>query len=95
MNLTDQAQHISCVADDGIEHARYCKEQASWLNAISASINEALSGGNASLEIRVERVKTLVGLVNYLTYDLMTYSGQRADDMDKELAAAQKEEGEQ
>lgn len=86
---------IESIADDGIEHARYCKEQASWLNALSVSIHEALSDGKSALEIRVERARTLAGLVNYLTYDLMNYSGQRADDMDKDLLAAQKQGGEQ
>ncbi|SFC50059.1 hypothetical protein SAMN05216577_106147 [Pseudomonas citronellolis] len=79
---------IESIADDGIEHARYCREQASWLHAISVSISEALSDGKAALETRVERAKTLAGLANYLTYDLMTYSDQRAADMDRELAAA-------
>ncbi|MCL6690597.1 hypothetical protein M8R19_17960 [Pseudomonas sp. R3.Fl] len=84
---------IESIADDGIEHARYCTEQARWLNALAASICDALEGGKARPEIREERAKELASLISYLAHDLTHYSERRASEMEKELAAAQAQGG--
>jgi len=84
---------IESIADDGIEHAHYCTEQARWLNALAVSICDSLEGGKASLEIRAERAKDLASLISYLAYDLKHYSERSASEMEKGLAAAQAQGG--
>lgn len=84
---------IESIADDGIEHARYCTEQSRWLNAVAAAIGDTLEGGRGSLEARVSHAKDLAGLAGYLAYDLINYSDRRASEMQKELEAVQAQGG--
>ncbi|KAF1003821.1 MAG: hypothetical protein GAK36_00182 [Pseudomonas sp.] len=92
MSMTEQATKLAQAADEAIEHARYCSEQARWLAALAASISDALAGGKATLDTRASRAKDLAGLANYLAYDLISYSDQRAADMQKQLDAAEAQE---
>lgn len=92
MSMTEQATKLSRIADDAIEHARYCAEQTRWLAALAASISDVLEGGNATLIARKSRAMELAALANYLAYDLTNYSDQRAADMQKQLDAAEAQE---
>ncbi|MNN05430.1 hypothetical protein D3C81_1181880 [compost metagenome] len=92
MSMSEQATKLAEVADDAIEHARYCKEHARWLNALALSICDTLEGGKAMLETRVERAKDLAELAHDLAYDLTHYSDSRASEMQKQLDAAQAQE---
>ncbi len=83
---------LASIADDAIEHARYSAEQARWLEAVAYSIHESLEGGMASLEARLRHAKALAGLANYLAGDLSGYSHQRANEMQKQLDAAEAQE---
>ncbi|MBF3340153.1 hypothetical protein HKW91_00815 [Pseudomonas aeruginosa] len=86
---------VESIANDGIEHARYCTEQARWLNALGTSICDALVGGKASPDIRADRAKELASLIRYLAHNLIHYSESRASEMEKELAALQAQGGAQ
>ncbi|WP_236658356.1 hypothetical protein [Pseudomonas knackmussii] len=46
----------------------------------------------ASLEARLRHAKALAGLANYLAGDLSGYSHQRANEMQKQLDAAEAQE---
>lgn len=90
--MNTQAQKISSVAFDAIEHARYCTEQARWLNALACAIDNTLEGRSALLGARVSHARDLAGLACYLANDLCTYSETRARDMQNELDMAEKED---
>ncbi|MNZ91501.1 hypothetical protein D3C78_1104890 [compost metagenome] len=92
MSMSEQATKLAEVADDAIEHARYCVERARWINALAMSICETLEGGKAPLETRASRAKDLAELAHDLAYDLTHYSDSRASDLQKQLDAAQAQE---
>lgn len=83
---------LASIADEGIEHARYCQEHARWLEAVACSIHEALDGGKAGLEARVRHAKELASLANYLACDLTNYSDSRAATLQQQLDAAEAQE---
>lgn len=85
--MSNQDAQLADVANAGIEHARYCTEQARWLDALATSIRDTLEGGTASLEVRISRAKDLAGLASYLAYDLSNYSVTRTSDLQGELDA--------
>ncbi|WP_236225679.1 MULTISPECIES: hypothetical protein [Pseudomonas aeruginosa group] len=89
MTMTEQATKLAQTADDAIEHARYCTEQARWLNALAVAICDTLEDGKTKSLARVLQAKDLASLASYLAYDLTNYSDQRANEMQKQLDAAQ------
>ncbi|WP_374441441.1 hypothetical protein [Pseudomonas panipatensis] len=92
MSMTEQATKLSQIADDAIGHARYCTEQSRWLNALAVAICDTLGSDMAVSEARASQAKDLASLASYLAYDLTNYSDQRANEMQKQLAAAEAQE---
>lgn len=89
MTMTEQATKFAQTADEAIDHARYCTEQSRWLNALAVAISDTLESGSGILAARVIQAKNLASLASYLAYDLTNYSDQRANEMQKQLDAAQ------
>lgn len=92
MSMTEQATKLSQIADDAIEYARYCTEQSRWLNALAVAICDTLESGRAIPEARMRHAKDLASLASYLAHDLTNYSDQRANEMQKQLDAAEAQE---
>jgi hypothetical protein len=83
---------LASIADEAIEQVSYSKEQARWLDVVATSICDALDGGKACLEARVAHARVLAGLASYLANDLSVYSANRADDLQRQLDAAEAQE---
>lgn len=90
---------LAVIADEAIEQIGYDREHARWLAALISTIGTQLDHGCGIPEVRIERVKDLANLAQYLADDLANYTETRIADLQQqlndaeELAGALKTEG--
>lgn len=76
---------LTHLTDDCLNQIATDHECALWLDALFHAISTELKHSPALLEARIERVKALAGLGEYLANDLGNYTDTRARDLRQQL----------
>lgn len=83
---------LAAAAEDTIDQLQCGVEYAKWLDALAKSIQDALVGGKACIEARVDHAKTLANLTQYLAHDLTDLLGREVSELTAAIAAAEAKE---